>query len=538
MKLHKSFLRLTAILAALPFAACAGVDPEVTDEDEGAFSSAEQQLVDLDFDGELVSAQPSSPNSQIRAQLLFTVGHLNANSGVSQLPKLSLSNVTTSAIGGGLHRIAYHAKLPVAWGSRASIPRSYRLTLPRRLDGSSDDRFVATYKDRCADEPESATANNFWYHYRPEANGCSLAADDVVRVEATVARSASNTTGKYPDYQRIWEDGVLRVVAIFGKYDDGATASSDAGIAAYNDFVASLRSALPGATMTPAIGGAPGAAVPEVTLSLARSSGQRVEATVMLVDKLSSEGAAFDRRYAELSSAADIILYNGHAGLGANVQALADKGQFVPGKYQIFLFNGCDTFAYIDDSLARTRARLNPDDPKGTRYMDVLTNAMPAFFVSMSDASMTLVQALLATNSPKTYESIFRGVDRAQRIVVTGEEDNAFTPSLAVLPSWGFSQEGAVRKGETVTYQTDVLAAGTYVFTLMPDPAIAGGDADLRVRVGAPPTITPDFKCPSYVANSNERCVVTLTTPSRVHVAVTGDSSRMASPFELRAFRR
>ena len=39
-----------------------------------------------------------------------------------------------------------------------------------------------------------------------------------------------NTTGKYPEYDKVWEDGTLRVVAIFGKYEDGATTSSDAGI--------------------------------------------------------------------------------------------------------------------------------------------------------------------------------------------------------------------------------------------------------------------------------------------------------------------
>ena len=50
--------------------------------------------------------------------------------------------------------------------------------------------------------------------------------------------------------------------------------------------------------------------------------------------------------------------------------------------------NGCDTFAYVDDALADIRQRLNPDDPTGTRYLDVLTNVMPSYFRDMGDASM------------------------------------------------------------------------------------------------------------------------------------------------------
>ncbi len=38
--------------------------------------------------------------------------------------------------------------------------------------------------------------------------------------------------------------------------------------------------------------------------------------------------------------------------------------------------NGCDTFAYVDGALAQTRAALNPDDPNGTKYMEIVTNAM------------------------------------------------------------------------------------------------------------------------------------------------------------------
>ena len=42
----------------------------------------------------------------------------------------------------------------------------------------------------------------------------------------------------------MWEDGLLTVVAVFGKYEVGATSDFDPGIAAYNQFIASVAQTL------------------------------------------------------------------------------------------------------------------------------------------------------------------------------------------------------------------------------------------------------------------------------------------------------
>src|SRR5215213_2577179 len=144
-------LMKTKLGMALPLAAsvgilwgCVGDEGTAPDGDgSGAFSSAEARLVDFEFDGEVVASSNANPKSQIRAQLLFTVGHLNAEPGVAQLPKVTLTNVTSSSVGGGQYRIAYHASLPVAWGDRDRVPSRYALTLPRRVGSSAASSFVA-----------------------------------------------------------------------------------------------------------------------------------------------------------------------------------------------------------------------------------------------------------------------------------------------------------------------------------------------------------------------------------------------------------
>jgi hypothetical protein len=143
---------------------------------------------------------------------------------------------------------------------------------------------------------------------------------------------------------------------------------------------------------------------------------------------------SFDAWYDALTPSADVILYNGHAGLGANVRTLMSKGAFVPGHYLIWFANGCDTFAYVDRTLVGRRALLNPDDPGGSKYMDTLANVMAGHFRSLEPTSLTLLHALIdvrdASHPPKTYEEIFQTIDPSQIVVVTGEEDNV----LSALP--------------------------------------------------------------------------------------------------------
>jgi hypothetical protein len=516
-----------AALLSLLMIGCGAPPPETIEYDE-PFTSDVATLMNFEFDGELTSATNGNWTGQIRAQLMYTVGHLNGERSVARLDKLQLSGVTTASLGGGLYRARYRAKLPVAWGSKTSLPTSYSLSLPRRIDATGQTAFLNKYKAACTDDPGAADLNNIWYHYRPRNAGCSLAAAEITTSSARATVSTENTVAKYPEYHKVWEDGALRVVAIFGKYEDGATSPFDAGIAAYNEFLRTIRAELPGAVVTPAnVPVDPGVSSPDVTFELALGNGRTLSVVTLLVDNVRTAGAAFDKRYGELTPGADLIIYSGHAGLGANVRALSQKGKFFPGKYQVFFMDGCDTFAYVDGALASTRALLNPDDVPGSKYMEIISNAMPAYFHSLTDSAMALIRAMRDESAPKSWQRIFREVDPVQVVVVTGEEDNVFTPSYSPGALWnGFDARGVVGYKQTQSWTTETLPAGKYVFTLIADPAASAGDADLRVRAGAAPvTTTQTHKCPSYKANSNERCTLTLTAPAKLYVAVTGDTN-------------
>jgi hypothetical protein len=95
----------------------------------------------------------------------------------------------------------------------------------------------------------------------------------------------------------------------------------------------------------------------------------------------------------------------------------------------LWAMNGCDTFAYVDRTLADRRAAINADDPSGTKYMDQITNVMAGTFDAGPSFTMTLVDA--AVGGTRSYRDILGDLDPAQIAVVTGDEDNTFVPHAA-----------------------------------------------------------------------------------------------------------
>ena len=117
------------------------------------------------------------------------------------------------------------------------------------------------------------------------------------------------------------------------------------------------------------------------------------------------------------------MIYNGHAGMGDNVEALARLAEFTRGHYQIFFVNGCDTFTYANESLFEAHSRANPGS-EPSKYMDILSNSMSNYFGWMANESFILIDAL--TERKNTYREILERFDPRQRPISDGEEDNAW----------------------------------------------------------------------------------------------------------------
>ncbi len=498
-------------------------------EDGKTDASATAIFLDFTFEGEMLSSLSYDAPRLIEQQLLFTVGQLNGDKAVGRLDKLKLDNIVIETQENGDFLISYKASLLVAW-SKDAVPESYMFTLPYDLTWRGLESFTDKYKAHCVSwGAHDVDQGSIWYYYRPSRYGCELAEGEFTQAEATVKLSPVMTTGRYPEYHKVWEDEVLEAVVVFGHADEESEIDQDLGFHGFQHYhellVDSLRAR--GAVdlkVTPeVITHRPSADQHDIVVEATLPDGKRVKATALLVDNVRTAGESFDLRYEALSRTADLIVYNGHAGLGANVRALANKGDWVTGQYSVVFMNGCDTYAYVDEALFEAHAEVNPDDPTGRGYVDVVNNAMPSYFFSMPQASMALIDGLLSYDSPLTYEEIFARVDREQVILVTGEEDNVFVPGyhpdappLMTTPWAGLLREGQLSQGEEWRFSTPALEPGTYRFMME-----GTGDADLYIRIGHEPTVE-NFDCRPYSVGSVESCEVELSTPAQIHGMVRG----------------
>ena len=518
--------RLLASLLLL--AACTDVDPyegeEVKSDDGKADSSALGVFLDATFTGKVAVDSSWDDRGTIQDHLLFTVGQLNGMTAVGRVDKAELTNITKTTTGGKTV-ISYTAKLPIIWNKQHAIPGAIDLWMPTDMSSAAQSAFVTKYGHTCVDaDAHGVDTGSMFYYFRPKASGCTVVAADAVKVSASLSPSPTTTTGKFPEYTKIWEDNTLNVVAIFGKYEDGAT-SGDAGINGFNEFVGAMKTELGThslVTIPAVVPTNPGVAAPDIEMNATLADGKKIHVVALLTDNVDAglQQTAFRSRYETLSTRADFIVYNGHAGLGSNIRALASAGKWVAGQYVVVFMNGCDTFAYIDGSLSQAHKSLNSDDTTGWKYIDIVNNGMPAFFASMAGASMNLFRGFLSYTEPKTYEQIFANIDSSQMVMVTGEQDNAFTPGGGgggdAQPWAGLTTSGTVKKSIAKNFTTPLVPAGTYQFDIT-----GSGDADLYVRVGAAPTTTK-YDCRPYKTGSNESCTVTIAQPTTIGFMVRG----------------
>jgi hypothetical protein len=421
-----------AALAALALNACAEQGPATS---ELKIDAAHSIGVDGIISNGVIRTRSTSNASierQIRAQLQYMTGQLNGINGGADLNRLQLTINEKIPEGDGTFEVHYAAKVLIAWRRDLALPENYELVMPASGDNQNLVNFFSAFQDDCiTPDAHDMGPGNFWYYYRPQPAACKTQMNEaanaglVARFSVNLAVSVENTSGKSPEYAKVWEDDRAVITAVFGKYEEGATSNGDAGIAAYNEMYAMLRSRFGEPTVqdveVPA-GTRPGVAYPAINMIFERPEGT-VDVEILLIDGILSTDDAFKKRYNERTKISDLVSYNGHSGLGANIRALARLGSFVQGQYQLFFVNGCDTFAYVDNALRDAHAAVNPGYGP-SKFFDIITNAMPSYFHSNADNNLALIQAFLGRS--KTYRQILSGFDRVQRAVVTGEEDNAF----------------------------------------------------------------------------------------------------------------
>ncbi len=427
MSFPRTLLFALAAQTTVALAGCSAETAAPGEEDlsDLAITSNDGKLFDFTFQGEVLAPKETSAREAVVAQLQYVQGALTTDvMGNGQIGLVTLKDVAESDAGGAQKRVRYTAVLPVIWPKERATPRSYALVLPRDTTGL--DAFNRKYDGRCG-RNEYGT-DTFWHDFNPKAAGCTFDAADVVRADVKVTRSASATTGKYPEYDQVLADDAIDVVAVFGIIS--ANTPTDEGAVEMENVINETQRGLTGAVRKD--GDASRSVVKSTVLTgtaTVAGKARRVTLTAMLTEELAAAGPDFDALYAPASEKADLIVYSGHSGLGKNINSLAARTKVVAGKYQLVYLNGCQSFAYLGRGFHDKKIAANgaAKDPQGTRFLDVVANALPAYGDNGA-TGLILYRALLKQDAPQTYNDLLKSFSRVHLAAAFGEEDNTFRP--------------------------------------------------------------------------------------------------------------
>ncbi len=365
--------------------------------------------------------------SRIREQLFYFVGPLNGYGAGADIvnAKITLLQVERN-------QVKYSAEFLVAWPKGSSLPQKFRSVLPLSTDDAGKKRFYAAYGTYCVSGEEPADSGSFFYYYRPEHQGCRILQtyDPSIAVGSSLdlKPALQQTSGKSPEYDQIWSDGRFVATLLVGTYADGTTSPTDQGVQNYDEVYRTLRQYFgnPSYINVP-IGpqASPGLRYPDIEMVFQPDGVRTVNLNLLLIQKydLQHPSEKFLKRYQQRTEISDFVAYNGHSGLGSNIRALSKLGHFVEGQYQIFFVNGCDTFSYVDSSLANAHAAVNPGSA-ASKYFDLITNAMPSPFQGFAQNALAMHRAIWEGRA--TYRDLLAGFSGTQRPIVSGEEDNNF----------------------------------------------------------------------------------------------------------------
>lgn len=274
-------------------------------------------------------------------------------------------------------------------------------------------------KNRCTDDHYNSEGD-FWYFWNPYQEGCPIGGEDLVAVQTDLT-PLPMTRATYPEYARLGTEELLQVSYIVGV--DENFQSGDLGKRTFKDAFAGLQAAGFRATVDE----------PRRKRLTFRSGAKRTAVEMRLMDPNSVE---FARETVRGLKTSDVFLYDGHSGLGGYLdpgRLMEDSGAKLTlpkDKYQIFIFQGCSTYAYYNTAFFKLKRSAT--DHKGTRNLDIVTTGIGAEFSVGAKVDVALLSNITMGARP-TWQTILNKVRAAEGDAsalshVNGDEDNPNTP--------------------------------------------------------------------------------------------------------------
>lgn len=258
---------------------------------------------------------------------------------------------------------------------------------------------------------------------------------------------SETTPDAYPDYRAMFADGLDIAIHVGGDHYDPRNDLREAE-AIYDELVSlGLRAPVPFAEL--ALDSGPFVGTLDV-------GGERVDVRATLVHADMAADTELDKlvdAYKAAAKRADVVIYRGHAGTSLDysgvvvhyeprvaIPASEFKALDLPEKYQLFVFDGCETYTGYADKLYEHPA-------KGPANADVITSVNYGSGLVRAESVRALLDGLLdqreGTWTPQSWDGLLRGVNDAKRgrwtpiYGVHGLADNPKLSPLAVVETIG-----------------------------------------------------------------------------------------------------
>lgn len=379
----------------------------------------------------------STIQSDAKAKAKYMLGFMRRNKPSAALyPKFIVKTVNV-ALEGSRYRVDYaiHGK-----GVFAPGLENYSFYIPimssQIYEKSQGQCFTA--------DDDLMSSSIFWYHWNPLLPNCPLVeGTDYVKYTTRLVY-LENTKSTYPEYERLFESGNLNISSFFGleNYDqqdwnpDTTPDISARDFRNQRDYLVNTaklsRRVWSESEVRQYYNPSAGKPIPHIEEFTGQTAkGQIIVRLFMGNTGLEHDSKAFHIFLKSALASSQVILYNGHAGIGKNLNLSSiesARGFKMPlsQKYQILFLGSCVPYAYYTDMFFQRK--VTSTDPRGSKNLDIIAFGDEAQFGNTSDRNLLIALMQYAyLGSKQSYQQIIPNNSRFY-LGVNGDEDNPTSP--------------------------------------------------------------------------------------------------------------
>jgi hypothetical protein len=153
-----------------------------------------------------------------------------------------------------------------------------------------------------------------------------------------------------------------------------------------------------------------------------------IEVNILLADTaINSKDRTFEHFYQLALKYSDIIVYDGHSGLGANLDlSLLNAKSFLTDKYQIIYINGCSGYPYFSEMYFTAK-------PGGAKNLDLILSGISTLTDTTGPNIMSFLDGFLSGKTLNTsyilklIEDANYDLNGSYLTGILGEENNSWT---------------------------------------------------------------------------------------------------------------